>query len=87
MTEKAIALIKGLPAYCERNSIYKADTMYPHFSIGWAEGLVRYFAETPAARSVTYRVELYDIPGGPYDAELEVMRDGFHALRMAHDPA
>ena len=83
MTNEAISRILDLPRYLERNSIYQANTMFPHFGIRWADRCIRAFEATPSPVSITYNVDLY-IEGKRYDGELEVRRDGTHALRMVH---
>lgn len=86
MENTAINRILALPAYLERNGVYLANTMFPHFGVRWADRCIRDFEAKPSPLSITYKVDLY-IEGTCYDGELEVMRDGFHKLRMAHNPA
>ena len=82
MESTAINRILSLPRYLERNSIYRANSMFAHFGIRFADGVIRFFENEPAARSITYKVDLF-IEGKAYDGELEIFRDGSHAVRMA----
>lgn len=86
MTNEALNRILALPAYLERHSIYKANTMFPHFGIRWADGVIRQFEATPSPLSITYKVDIY-LEGKCHDGELEVRRDGTHAIRLIHKEA
>ena len=87
MTNEAINRILALPNWLERHSIYQANTMFPHFGIRWADGCIRAFEKSkPCPVSITYKVDMY-IEGKCYDGELEVRRDGTHAVRIVKDPA
>ena len=81
MENVAINRILALPAYLERHSIYQANTMFPHFGVRWADRCIRDFEAKPSPLSITYAVDMY-IEGKCYDGELEVRRDGSHALRI-----
>ena len=81
MGNTAINRILALPAYLERHNIYLANTMFPHFGVRWADRCIRDFEAKPSPVSITYGVDLY-IEGTRYDGELEVRRDGSHAIRM-----
>ena len=83
MESTAINRIMALPRYLERNNIYRRNSMFAHFGIRFIDTVIRYFEAEPAAVSINYPVELY-IDGKCYNGELEVRRDGTHAVRMEH---
>lgn len=76
-TNQALAIYK-VAEFLDRNSIILADGR--RFSFGWATRLIRYFAESPAASSVTYPATIW-LDGKPYKGEVEVSRDGHKAVR------
>ena len=79
MENTAINRILALPNYLERHNVYQANTMFPHFGVRWADRCIRDFEAKPSPLSITYAVDMY-IEGKCYDGELEVRRDGSHAL-------
>lgn len=82
MTNEATYKILDLPHFLESHYIYKTD--WPrHFGVRWADSLIRYFNSETAANSVVWPVDIY-IESVRYSGELEVFRDGSHAIRMAH---
>ena len=70
-----------LPATLKRKLIFHANGL--SFGIGWMDRLIRYFSSESSAQSVTYPVDIY-IESVRYSGELEVRRDGTHAIRMLH---
>ena len=86
MTNEALNKILALPRFLEAHSIYQANTMFPHFGIRWADRCIRAFEGTPSPLSITYKVDVY-LEGKCYDGELEVRRDGSHAIRLIHEGA
>ena len=83
MTNEALNRILALPRFLETHSIYLANTMFPHFGTRWADRCIRDFEATPSPLSITYNVDIY-LEGICHDGELEVRRDGTHALRLRH---
>ncbi len=81
MPSNAINNLLNLPAYLKRNLIFHADGI--SFGVAWIDRLIRTFESNKAVTAVNYNVTLY-LDGKPYDGELEVRRDGTHAVRLAH---
>ena len=84
MSTATLNALLELPNYLKRNLIFHADGI--SFGIGWIDRLIRYFSSETSAQSVTYPVDIY-IQSVRYSGELEVRRDGSHAVRMLHDMA
>ena len=84
MTNEAVNRILALPRFLEAHSIYQADTMFPHFGIRWADKCISAFGATPSPVTITYKVDVY-LECKRYDGELEVRRDGSHAIRLIHE--
>lgn len=78
MTNEAIYKVLDLPNFCKRNSIQPRDGGM--FSFGWALRAVKYLRDETAATSVTYPATLW-LNNRPYDGEIEIYRDGRHAVR------
>lgn len=83
MTNEAIYKILDLPAYCNRNRIGRRDDDHARFEFGWALKVVKFFTGEPAAKSVTFPAWLY-LNGRNYKGEIEISRDGHHAVRIVH---
>lgn len=83
MSNNAIEKLRALPGYLRRNSIFNAKDK--EFDQKWIDNLVLYFDEEPAALSVNIPVLIW-LAGehgfGFTDGELEVRRDGSHAVRL-----
>ena len=71
----------SLPDTLKRKMIFHSNGM--SFGVGWMDRLIRYFSSEKAAVSITYPVYIY-IESIRYAGELEVRRDGTHAIRLAH---
>lgn len=80
MSSPAINALLDLPEYTRRNRIEHIHGMY--FGIRWIDKLIRYFDSETTAQSVIYPVTLW-LDGRPRRGELEVRRDGSHAVRLA----
>ena len=81
MTNKAITNIIALPGYLARNMILHAEGI--HLGIRWVDRLIRAFESNAAIAAINYPVVIF-IEGRKYNGELEVRRDGTHAVHMAH---
>ena len=82
MTNETLNRLLDLPNFCKRNQIYHAENPN-YFGIRWMDRLIRTFEKDNAVASITYPITLY-IESVRYSGELEVRRDGSHAVRMTH---
>ena len=71
----------NLPTVLKRKLVFHAEGI--NFGIGWVDRLMRTFESNSAIASICYPVTLY-IESEQYTGELEVRRDGTHAIRMKH---
>ena len=81
MSTTTLNALLALPDYLKRNLIFHAEGI--NFGIRWIDRLIRTFESNKAIAAVNYPVTLY-IESVPYNGELEVRRDGSHAVRMIH---
>ena len=81
MPNNALNKLLELPGFLKRNLIFHAEGI--NFGIAWIDRLVRYFESDGSVAAVNYPVTLY-LEGKPYTGELEVRRDGSHAVRLVH---
>ena len=84
MSNNAIYSILNLIGFLKSHLIFHSEGI--SFGIGWADRLIRYFSSEASVQSVTYPVDIY-IESVRYSGELEVRRDGSHAVRMLHAEA
>lgn len=81
MSNTTLNRLLNLPDYLKRNLIFHAEGI--NFGIRWVDRLIRTFESNSAIAAINYPVDLY-IDGTRYSGELEVRRDGTHAVHMAH---
>lgn len=81
MTQNAIATIRAIPDMLRRRNI-QATKGY-RFDSDWAEGLIAFFCQDHAVRSVAFHAAL-DLDGTWYNGFVEVDRDGFLIIRRKH---
>ena len=78
MANEAIYKVLDLPKVLSRKQVVRNDGT--QFGFGWAVKVVRYLTSEPAAYSVNYPATLW-LGGKPYAGEVEIRRDGSHAVR------
>lgn len=71
----------NLPATLKRKLVFHAEGI--SFGIRWVDRLMRTFESNRAIVSINYPVTVY-LESTPYAGELEVRRDGTHAIRLNH---
>ena len=81
MSNTTLNRFLDLPDFLKRHTIYHAEGF--SFNISWIDRLIRTFSSEIAVQSITYPVDIY-IESVRYSGELEVRRDGTHAIRLAH---
>ena len=81
MSNTTLNRFLDLPDFLKRHTIYHTEGF--SFNISWIDRLIRTFSSEIAVQSITYPVDIY-IESVRYSGELEVRRDGTHAIRLAH---
>ena len=84
MSNTTMTRLWALPGFLKRNNIFHAEGF--EFGNSWIEGIIKSFESCEAIAGINYPVILF-IEDKCYDGELEVRRDGSHAVRMIHAPA
>ena len=81
MSNATLNALLELPAFLKRHLIFHSEGF--NVGIEWIDRLIRTFESNKAINSITYPVTLY-LESACYSGELEVRRDGSHAVRINH---
>ena len=81
MNNVTLNRLLDLPNYLLRHQIYHSEGF--QFGVRWLDNLIRTFDSFQGIKSINYPVDIY-IESKRYSGELEVRRDGTHALHMTH---